>query len=109
MSKEKPLKIKTEKFTAVLPERFWTGIHIVRTDEITELQKRLQTLRNKFSLESEEHKFHPLHITLAFPAKVDGLTKIKCPVNSMILDRITIVKKDKELAPYRIFKHIKIA
>jgi 2'-5' RNA ligase len=108
-SEEKSLKLKTEKFTAVLPDRFWTGIHITRTDEITELQKKLQSLRNKFALEKEEHKFHPLHITLAFPAKVDGLTKIKCPVNSMNLDRITIVRKDKELAPYRIFKHIKIA
>ena len=106
---EKPLKLKTEKLTAVLPDRFWTGIHITRTDKITELQKKLQSLRNKFALEKEEHKFHPLHITLAFPAKVDGLTKIKCPINSMSLDRITIVKKDKELAPYRIFKHIKIA
>jgi 2'-5' RNA ligase len=108
-SKEKSLKLKTEKFTAVLPERFWTGIHVVRTDEITELQNRLQTLRNKFAFKKEEHKFHPLHITLAFPAKVDGLAKIKCPINSMNLNRITIVKKEKELAPYRIFKHIKIA
>lgn len=72
-------------------------------------KKKIQSLRNIYAIKKEVHKFNPLHITLAFPAKVDGLKKIKCPVNSMILDRITIVKKEKEQAAYKIFKHIKIA
>jgi len=105
---EKPLKVKTEKLTTVLPDRFWTGIQIIRTNDITELQKKLQRLRNVFSLKKENHQFHPLHITLAFPAKVDELKPEKCPIKNMILDRITIVKKEKESDPYRIFKHIKL-
>ncbi len=107
-NKEKHLELKTEKFTSVLPDRFWTGIHISRKSTITEFQKRLQKLRNKFAITKQKHEFHPLHITLAFPAKVRGLEKIKCPVNSMILDRVTIVKSEKELTPYRILKHINI-
>ena len=106
--KEKSMTLKTEKFTAVLPDRFWTGIHIVRTEELTKLQKGLQILRNKYAIKEEKHQFHPLHITLAFPAKVDGLKKIKCPIGSIVLDRVTIVKKDAEIAPYKIYKHIKI-
>jgi 2'-5' RNA ligase len=107
--KEKPLKVHSEKLTGVLPDRFWTGINIVKSDEVKKLQLKLQKLRNKFADKKEKHNFHQLHITFAFPAKVGGLKKFKSPVGSMIFDRITIVKKEKKFAPYRIYKHIKIS
>ena len=107
--KENSLKLRAEKFTAVLPDRFWTGIHIIRNNKIKLLQKKLQVLRNKFADKTEKPGFIRLHITLAFPAEVDGLDRIKSPIELMNFDRITIVKKENETAPYRIFKHIKIA
>jgi hypothetical protein len=106
--KEKAITIQSEKLTGVLPDRFWTGIHILQSDNIKKLQIKLQKLRNKYANKKGEHNFHPLHITLAFPAKVEDLKRLKSPVNFMLFDRVTIVKKDKELAPYRIYKHIKI-
>jgi len=105
---EKPFAIKAEGFTSVLPDRFWTGIHISRTEKLARFQKKLQDLRNKHATKKEKHIFRPPHITLAFPAKVDGLKKFKNPVVSMEFDRITVVKKEEELGPYRIVKHVKI-
>lgn len=107
--KIKPLKVQIKPTTQVLPNRFWTGIAIVRTKELTTLQKRLQTLRNKFASKSEKLEPHPLHITLAFPAKVDELKIVKCPLRNMKLDRITLVKKERDQTPYKIIKHIKVS
>lgn len=105
---EKPLILKPKNYTSIIPNRFWTGIEIKRTDKIKRLQIKLQKLRNKHAIKKEEHQFHPLHITLAFPAKVENLQKIKSPVDSMVLDRITIVRRDNSSKPYKIYKHIKI-
>lgn len=107
--KIKPLKVQIKPTTQVLPNRFWTGITIVRTKELTTLQKKLQALRNQFAPEREKLEYHPLHITLAFPAKVDELKIVKCPIKSMKLDRITLVKKERDQTPYKIIKHIKVS
>lgn len=104
--KEKPVRVLLEKYTGVLPDRFWTGIHILRTNHITAMQKRLQKLRNTFATQKEEHPHNRLHITLAFPAKVDMLHKTKSPIDFLIFDRITIVRKEKNGEAYKIMKHI---
>ena len=108
---QKRMVLRAEGMTSVLPDRFWTGIHIIKTGGITRLQLKLQELRNKYAdkSEREKHPLHPPHITLAFPAKVEGLREVECPVKHMRFDRVTIVKKERMLAPYRIYKHIKFA
>jgi hypothetical protein len=107
---QKPIILNPEKNeTFVLPEKFWTGIHIDRTEEITEFQTKLQELRNKHTDDKKDLKTGQLHITLAFPAKVDELKPSKCPVNKMILDRISIVKRvGGSTSPYRLVKHLKL-
>jgi 2'-5' RNA ligase len=109
LKKEKPIEIFSEGLNSfVLPEKFWTGIHINRNVEITNLQHKLQNIRNLYTEEKKDLKEGQLHITFAFPAKVDELKPIKLPVTKFLIDRITIVKKEGELAPYRIHKHIKL-
>ena len=105
---QNPMELEAEKSTSIIADRFWTGIHIKQTNHIKQFQIKLQELRNKFADKVEKHYFHPLHITLAFPAKVENLKPIKCPVKILKFDRITIAKKEKENAPYRIYKHIKL-
>ena len=104
--KQNKIILKTEKTTSILPDRFWTGIHITNIKEVRRLQDKLQVLRNKFADKKQKHPFHPPHITLAFPAEVEGLKEIKCPLNLMTFDRITIVKKDGIFKPCKILKHI---
>ena len=108
LKKEKPVDLNPEKMeTFVLPEKFWTGIHIDRAEEITQLQTKLQDLRNKHTDDKKELKVGQLHITLAFPAKVDELKPSKCPVEKMYLDRISIVKRvGGPTSPYKLVKHI---
>ncbi|MCD4759486.1 2'-5' RNA ligase family protein [archaeon] len=105
--KQDSIILKSKKTTDVLPNRFWTGISILRSGRVKRLQLKLQALRNRFADKKEKHYFRPLHITLAFPAKVDGLKKLKCPVKNLSFDRVTIVRKEE--LPYRIFKHVKFA
>lgn len=110
LKKEKPFEVSSESQESfVLPEKFWTGIHINRNIEITNLQYKLQNLRNLFSDEKKDLKEGQLHITFAFPAKVDELKPIKLPMTKFLIDRITVVKKiGNESAPYRIHKHINL-
>ena len=105
---QKAITLKAEKLVRILPDRFWAGIQVIKTGELTQLQTDLQRLRNQYALKKEEHSFHPPHITLAFPAKVDDLKKMKNPVTLIKLDQITIVKKENEEAPYRIYQHLKL-
>lgn len=108
LKKEKPFEVTSKGSTSfVLPEKFWTGIHINRNNDITKLQNKLQDLRNKFTDDKKQLKDTQLHITFAFPAKVDELKPIKIPMEKFLIDRITIVKKvGKESNPYRIYKHV---
>ncbi|MBS3174823.1 hypothetical protein J4440_03005 [Candidatus Woesearchaeota archaeon] len=59
---QKSLIIKTEKFTSILPKRFWTGIHIKNTKELKDFQIKLQSLRNKYSVKKKN--IHFIHYTL---------------------------------------------
>ena len=110
LKKEKPFEIVSEGPNSfVLPEKFWTGIHINRNVDITNLQYKLQNIRNLYTEEKKDLKEGQLHITFAFPAKVDELKPIKLPVTKFFVDRITIVKKvGGEQASYKIHKHIKL-
>lgn len=110
LSKTKPITLHSESSKSfVLPEKFWTGIHINRNDEITSLQGSLQCLRNKYADEKKELKTSQLHITFAFPAKVDELVPVNVPIKEFNLDRVTIVKKyPGEMNPYVIHKHLKL-
>lgn len=101
--------LQTEKLLGILPKIFWTGINIRRTKEIKKLQTELQSLRNKFANKKGRHLFRPLHITFAFPAKVEKLKSMICPIKKMEFDRIAIVKKDTEDSKYKIFKYIKFS
>ena len=104
--KQQPFVLRAEKDITILPHRFWVGISIKRTNELKKLQTDLQTIRNKYSIKKEKHLFHPLHITLAFPAKVENLEKTKNPVAEFIFDKITVVKRGKD-NKYRIYKKIR--
>jgi hypothetical protein len=110
LSKENSFYVEAEGDKSfVIPEKFWTGVHINRNSKITSLQHKLQNLRNNHTDDKKSLKEGQLHITFAFPAKVDELKPIKIPVSSLLIDRITIVKKiGGELAPYRIHKHINL-
>ena len=110
LKNEKPFEVVTEgSETVVLPEKFWTGIHIQRNPEITNLQSKLQNLRNLYTDDKKEFKESQLHLTIAFPAKVDEIKPIKISMNKFLIDRITVVKKvGGEFSPYKVFKHIKI-
>ena len=57
LKNEKPFEVVTEgSETVVLPEKFWTGIHIQRNPEITNLQSKLQNLRNLYTEEKKGFK-----------------------------------------------------
>ena len=103
---QKPMNLRAHKHTSVLPNRFWTGIMITRSAQIKRLQEKLQKLRNDFAQEKQTHQFHPLHITLAYPARVDDLKEITCPVDSLIFDRVCVARKKGPGKPYRIWKYV---
>lgn len=103
----KPLTIYAEKNTSVLPDRFWTGIHIKKSKKLLDFKNKLESIKNKHSTKPVKMYFVP-HITLAFPAKVDNIEPAKNPVTKLILNRIAIVKKERKGAPYRIHKYIKL-
>ena len=107
-SKEKKQMLKLRPFTDVLPDRFWSGISIIASKELIRLHKKLEELINKYAVKKSYMRFTP-HITLTFPAKVESLEKMKVPFKKLEMDRITILKKDEERAPYKIYKYIKLA
>ncbi|MBI2662106.1 2'-5' RNA ligase family protein [Candidatus Woesearchaeota archaeon] len=106
-SKEKKQILKTGKYTEIVKKRGWSGIHIEPTKELLRFRKKLRALVGKHTLERRAMRFIP-HITLVFPADVSKLKKIKNPVQNLLMDRITIAKKEESGVPYRIYKHIKI-
>jgi 2'-5' RNA ligase len=106
-SNEKKLILKTSKYTKIVKERGWSGIEIELNKELYSFRKKLRALVGKHELERRAMRFIP-HITLVFPADVSGLKKIKNPVGDLLMDRLTIAKKEKSGTPYKICKHIKI-
>ena len=106
--KEKEQILILKKFTDVLPNRFWSGIHIKPTKNLIQLKKKLERIINKYAHKKRFMTFIP-HITLTFPAKVASLNKMKIPVQKLKMDRLTILKQQKEGAPYKIHKHIKLS
>ncbi len=106
-SKEKKQILKTSKYTEIVKERGWSGIHIEPTKELLKFRKKLRTLVGKHALERRAMRFIP-HITLVFPADVSKLRKIKNPIQNLLMDRLTIAIKEKTGAPYKTYKHIKI-
>ena len=103
---QKSFIIHSEKNISVLPDRFWMGISIKKSDELLFLKNKVESLKNKHSIYPKKMSFDP-HITLAFPAKVDNILPIENPITEIVVNRITIVRKEKKGEPYRIFKHIK--
>lgn len=99
--------IPTKKTTDILKEFFWTGISFEKNLDLIEIQKQLEDLKNKHSLNKREIDFKP-HITLSYPPKVDDLKPSFNPVNELIFDKITIaIKKDSD-KKYTIYKHYKL-
>ena len=104
---QKQQTLITSKLTTVLPRRNWSGINIKHTKELDLFRKKIRNLISKYSLERKPMRFIP-HITLVFRTDVSKLKKIKNPVNDLLMDRLTIAKKEKDGMPYRILKHIKL-
>lgn len=105
--KEKPIPLTAKAMTDILPERFWTGISIKNSEQLIEFQKKIESLKNKYADEPKNMYFIP-HMTFVFPAKVDYIQPIKNPVQKMILNRVTILKKEEGNRKYKIYKHIKV-
>jgi hypothetical protein len=104
---QSPIKLQCEEKTVVIPERFWTGIHIQRMKKVKKFQEKLQELRNKYADEKQTHHYRPLHITYSYPAIVKHVKPEKSPVRTLAINHITIVrKKTGENNKYTIHKHI---
>jgi len=63
-------------------------------------------LRNNHALTKQTQEYCPLHITLAYPAKVDILKPTKNTVKKMVFDEVVIVKKENE-EKYTIHRKVK--
>ena len=104
---EKQIPLTAKPMSDILPERFRTGISIKNSEELIRFQKKIELLKNKYAIKPSNMYFIP-HMTFAFPAKVNNIQPIKNPVQKMILNRVTILKKEEGSWKYKIYKHIKV-
>lgn len=104
---EKPIPLSAKPMTDIIPERFWTGVSIKNSEQLIKFQKKVESLKNKYASKPDNIYFIP-HMTFAFPAKVDYIKPVKNPVQKMILNRVTILKKEEGNWKYKIYKHIKV-
>lgn len=104
----KPIKIiSSDENTSINHNNYWTGLSFYKSKELSELQIKVENLKNKYSKNYYNLNFIP-HITLAYPAKVDKLKPSKNPIKELILDRITVCKKDNKRSKYKIHRHYKL-
>lgn len=104
----KPFKIfSSENNTTINSSNYWTGLSFHNSKELSELQMKVEKLKNKYSKNYYNLNFIP-HITLAYPAKVDKLELSKNPIKELMLNKITICKKDTKRNKYKIHKHYKL-
>lgn len=104
---QKPFNLKLKNKTDIRPERFWTGITINKSAQLIQFKNKIENIKNKYSFSAKKMNFAP-HVTLAYPAKVNHLQSIDIPFTKLLLNRITIVKKESCNTNWQIYKHIKL-
>lgn len=104
---QKSRVIKTKKYTDVLKDVEWCGIHLIKGKWLIDFQKNIQKIVDKYSINKKQRKV-PFHMTLVYGTDLKDLSKFKVPINKFTFDRITLVKKDKRGERYRVHKHINL-
>ena len=106
---QKSITLQLWKKTSVLPDISWSGIHVKNTPQLKQLRTNLHSIRNKHATLKQEHFYKPPHITLAHKAVVDQLKPEPSPFETLLFDRITVVRRTSKYGNYKIHKHYKFS
>jgi 2'-5' RNA ligase len=100
-----PRVLRARRYTDVLHDRNWCGIHVQRAPWLRALRGQLLAFVRKHGKSKPPGRFMP-HITLVYRTSLLGLRPVRVPVTRFAFDRLTVVRKARSGLPYRIYRHV---